>query len=56
MHAGHFDEAVEDYRKVLAAAPNDESARAAVEAGARQRESRGQTQQAAELYRELEKR
>jgi hypothetical protein len=54
MHAGQFDEAVEDYRKVLAAAPNDESARAAVEAGAKQLEMRMRTQQAAELYRELE--
>jgi cytochrome c553 len=55
LHAGQFDEALEDYREVLAAAPGDESARAAVEAGAHQLEYRGRTQQADELYRELQK-
>jgi Flp pilus assembly protein TadD len=54
VRAGEFESAVESYRQVLAAAAGDSSARAAVEAGARQLEDRGRTHEAEELYRELQ--
>jgi cytochrome c553 len=54
LRAGQVDEAVEDYREVIEAEPNDETARAAVEAGAEQLETHGHAGQAAELERELQ--
>ena len=54
LHTGKLDDAVENYRQVLAALPDDPGARAAVEAGARQLESRGHEEQAEELYHDLQ--
>lgn len=54
LHAGQLNAAIDDYREVLEAVPDDPGARAAVEAGAEQLEMRGRNKEATELYHELQ--